>query len=270
MTKISLIDDPDLKEYRIGESGFVALVTGRTGSGKTLALRNLIKNLGKRKVVVIATDPRMAPLDGLDVKMLECWVPPAAEGAELKAAAEAAWDRIQKFHRNLAAACANPDVEVPEVVVHDNLSNTGDMLAAKFATPGQQLSQPQWGFLARSALNLATFYRGLQGRRMIRIINCTTGTETNEYGQKVPALFIGTGGQQAPKHFSRYVDYQFHVEATYDPTNAGADPDGMVRTFQTCEMNGVVAKGSPNLPRPYMKADWWEVYKLTFGVKEGV
>lgn len=263
-----LIDDPRLQEYRIEDAGFTGLVTGVTGSGKTLALRNLIINLGPENVVVIATDPRLAPLDGLGAKILKAWIDPKEEGAAQKQAAEAAWATIQAFHRDLGAAAENPNIEVPKVIVHDNLSNTGDIMALKTAPPGGWPSLQQWGTIGKGILNMITFYRGLQIRGLIRIINCTTGYEEDSLGRKIPVLQIGTGGQLAPKHISRYVDYQFHIHSAYEPNAPGASPDGMLRQFQTCEMDGIIAKGSPKLPRPLMPADWWEVYKYTFDMNQ--
>lgn len=263
---IRLIDDPSLEAYTIADAGFTGLADGITGSGKTLALRKLIQHVGSENVVVVATDPRLAPLDGLNVKVLKCWIEPSvSEPAEMKAAATDAWNRMQAFHRNLRAAVNNPKVVVPKYIIHDNLTNTGDILAAMIAPLSGQLSQPQWGELARRALDLVTFYRGLQIRGLVRIINITSGREKDEYGRSVPVLFVGMGGKLAPTHLPRKIDYMFHVEATYDPNNPLAGPDGMARTFQTCAKDGVIAKGAPQLPTPTMKADWLEVCRLVLG-----
>ncbi len=268
---IRLIDDARLDTYNIADDGFTGLVTGVTGSGKTLALRKLIEKLGAENVLVIATDPRLAPLDGLGARVLKAWLPSSATGAELKAAAQDAWARIASFHKDLTMAANNPKIVVPRVIVHDNISNTGDIIAARVAPADGWPTMPQWGTIGLDILNMVKFYRGLQIRGLIRIINCTTGFDkdaVDNMGRRVPVLQIGTGGQLAPKHISRYVDYQFHVTATYEPNNADRSTDGMFRRFQTCEMDGVIAKGSPKLPAPYMKACWWEVYKLTFGMDD--
>lgn len=261
-TRIQLVADPRLTRYKMAGSGFTALVSGPTGSGKTLSLRPLVEYLGADEILVIATDPRLAPLEGLDVPTLEAWIEPGAEGLALKNAAQAAFEKIQAMFSDIARAVKNEKVKTPKVLVFDSLSNYGDILQARLAPVGGQLSMPQWGQVARDALALVQYLRGLQVRGMLRIVNCTSGWTTDDVGRKVPELFIGTGGKMGPKHVGRYVDFQFHVEATYMPGDAMAGPDGMVRRFHTCEHDGISAKGHPALPTPYMKADWAEVYRL--------
>lgn len=268
-----LIDDPKVRTYSIKDQGFTGLVYGETGAGKTLAVRRLIKELGADNVLVIATDPRLAPLDGIGAKIVPCWVEPGLTGVDLKNKATQAWERLEAIHRDLIAAAANPGVVLPKAVVHDNLSNTGDILMWSIAKPGGQLSQPDWGTLARRVFETVTLYRGLQVRGLMRIINCTSGIATDAsgrvisdaFGRAQPQLMIGTGGKLAPKHVPRKVDYQFYVDARYEPGHDDAGADGMVRQFTTCQQGAIVAKGSPQLPTPTMKACWWEVYKLVMG-----
>lgn len=264
---MDLMNDPRLIEYNLPDAGFTALVTGPTGSGKTLAIRRLIENLGREEVLVIATDPRLAPLDGLRAKVFRAWIEPGMEGSELKAAATDAWNRLNGFLRDLIMATKSGGKDhVPKVVVLDSLSNLGDILGYKLAPVGGQLSQPQWGQLAAEVMKVVTVIRGLQSGGMLRIINCTSGWDTDDQGRKVPVMFIGMGGKLAPRHTPRFVDFQFHIESYLgnigDPM---AGPDGMVRRFHTCEHDGIMAKGHPKLPTPVMKADWWEVWQLIYG-----
>ncbi len=255
---------PKLAPYAVGNSGFTALVTGATGSGKTLALRGLIEYLGKDEVLIVATDPRLAPLEGTGAKVFEAWVEPGVQGADLKQAATEAWNKLQGFFRDLSTAAKDKDTKMPKVVVLDSLSNLGDILGYSLAPPGGQLTMAQWGEMARRALSVVTFFRGLQVDGMLRIINCTSGLEEDDMGRKVPVIYIGLGGKMAPRHVPRYVDFQFHIEATHAPSHSWAGEDGMMRKWHTCEHDGIIAKGHPKLPTPFMKADWKEVYRIVY------
>lgn len=261
---IRLIDDPRLEEAKVLDEGFTAMVTGPTGSGKTLALRSLVEKLGPDSGIVIATDPRLLPLEDTGVRVLKCWMQPGMQGADLKTAAIAAWGKYEAFVRDLALAAHSPDVEVPKWIALDSITSLGDIKAAAIAPANGQLSQPLWGELGRGLLHQIGYLRGLQVRGLIRIINCTSGWEKDEMGRRTQELFMGIGGKIAPKHATRYIDLMFHVEATYAPNDPQAGPDGMKRIFHTCEHDGIVAKGHPKIPTPFCKADWGYVHGLIF------
>jgi hypothetical protein len=267
---IKLIDDPKIMRYAIGDQGCTVLVTGETGSGKTLSIRPLIEYLGVDEVLIVATDPRLAPLDGLGARVIPAWIEPGAEGLELKNAAAAAWEKIQALSKDLIAAVKNPKVQVPKALVFDGLSNFGDIHQSRLAQADGVVSERGWGQIGNGILNFTGFIRGLQLRGLFRVLTCTTGPTrdskggiiTGPTGQPMQRLYIGTGGRLAPDHIVRYIDYMFHTTAYYGgPTAEGAGPDGMVRKFQTCTADGVTAKGAPQLPTPFMSADLAEVYR---------
>ncbi len=268
MKEMRLIDDPKVVDYSIGEQGCTVLVTGETGSGKTLSLRPLIEYLGRDEVLIIATDPRLAPLDGLKARVIPAWIKPGLEGLELKNAAVAAWERIQSTARDLIAAANNPKVRIPKVIAFDGLSNLGDIMQARLAGGDGVVSERSWGIVGGDILKFVGFVRGLQFKGLFRVMTCTTGPTrgakgeilTGPTGTPLQRLYIGTGGRMAPDHILRFTDYMFHVTASY----AGQDstsPDKMTRKFQTCTADGVVAKGAPQLPTPFMNADLAEVYR---------
>ena len=263
-----LIDDPRLTKYSVADDGCLALVYGESGTGKTLALRSLFENLGSDSGIVIATDPRMAPLDGTNANVLKCWIEPSvSEPAAMKAAAEDAWARLTAFNADLRAAMDNPKVAVPCWIALDNLFHAGEVKHLAMAPAGGKLSIPQWGDFANEMLGLVTFYRGLSKRGMLRIINCTSVWErgekgaliVDEYGRKIPKILVGTGGKVAPTLLPSKIDLMFFVTAEHRPSDPEAGKDGMVRKFQTCTAEGITAKGHPKLPTPYTPADWWDV-----------
>ena len=268
--EVRLIDDPKIIDYAIGDQGCTVLVTGETGSGKTLSIRPLIEYLGRDEVLIVATDPRLAPLDGLKARVIPAWITPGSEGLDLKNAAIAAYEKIQATMRDLIAAARSPRVRVPKAFIFDGLSNLGDIHQARLALADGQLSERLWGQIGKSILDFAGFIRGLQLKGMFRVMTCTTGPVRDAKGGLIPGptgqplqrLYIGTGGRMGPDHIVRYIDYMFHVSAYYGgPQAEGGTPDGMVRRFQTCTADGVVAKGAPQLPTPFMKADLAEVYR---------
>lgn len=271
---VRLIDDSRLVDYSIGDAGCTVLVSGESGAGKTLSLRNLIKMLGRDNVLILATDPRLAPLDGLNPRVLPCWITPGSEGAVLKQSAQDAHDRIMAFSKDLALAAGNPKIVVPKALVFDGISNYGDIQQARLCPPGGNLSEPQWGHVGKGMLDFIGFIRGLQIRGLFRVFTCTTGPMRGDKGQILTdplgrprqKFMVGTGGRMAPDHMHRFIDYHLHVDAYFDKTNPEAGPDGMVRRFQTCTADGVMAKGAPQFPTPFMKADMWEVYRLINGL----
>jgi len=262
--KIRLVDDPRLKPYKMGESGITALVTGHTGAGKTLAFRPFIEQFGRDSCIVVATDPRLFPLEGLDARVLEAWIEPGAEGLELKRAAQAAYEKVQEFFVDLASIQSRDDVEFPKAILFDSLSNYGDIIQAKIAPIGGQLSQPQWGDAGRQILNFVSWVRGFQRRGLLRVFNCTSGWSKDDIGRQTQEIYIGTGGKMAPKYVFKHFDLMFHVESTFALGSPDAGPDGIVRKFHTCEHDGIVAKGHPNLSTPTCPADWAYVYRQIF------
>lgn len=267
--EIRVVDDPRLKPYVMKDSGITALVTGPTGSGKTLAFRHFIEQFGAENAIVVATDPRLFPLDGLDCRILEAWMEPGAEGLELKQAAARAYQKIQDFFIDLGNIQTREDVKFPLAILFDSLSNYGDIMQVKTAPIGGQLSMQQWGDVGRNTLQFVSWVRGFQRRRLLRIFNCTSGWTKDDMNRTTQELLIGMGGKMTAKYVFKHFDLMFHVESNYAPGNEAAGPDGMLRQFHTCEHDGIVAKGHPNLPTPTCPADWGYVYRQIFGGGEG-
>ena len=237
------------------------MLTGGSGVGKTLMFRELIQKLGRDEFVGIATDARLAPLDGLQARVIPAWLEPGLSKESRKVRADLIWEKIRQVGTDLEVAAKSSRVKMPKVLGFDGITNLGDILQSKHIIRGKS-TYTNWGEYADDVLGLIGFFRGLQVKGLFRVFTCVTVPgEKDSLGRTPPELLIGTAGQLAPKHVYRFIDYHFHMDSFFDPKHEWAGPDGVVRRFQTCELDGVASKGAPGLSTPFMRASLWEVYR---------